>query len=161
MPDPDDLPAAIADRERFDLLIRLLKLGSMINAPMNEGVCRPSGKSQIELKVVIALAGEGAIAGHELVRIMGVPAMNVSRAIASLREQGLVEEAADPDNRRRKPVRLTEAGIATYAAIMPDMASVASALLGGLTARQRRSFATTADQIIAAMIGWDAQTAEE
>ena len=154
MSEPDDLSSVSPEAERFDLLIQLLKLGSMINAPMNEGVCQPCGISQIELKVVMALAGEGELAGHELVQLMGVPAMNVSRAIATLRERGLVEDCADPDNRRRKPVRLTADGHAAYAATMPDIAAVASALLGSLTARERRSFAKTADLIIAAMVRW-------
>ena len=147
-------PDAPSDLERFDLLIRLLKMGSLINNPMKDGVCDPSGLSQIELKVIMALAGEGELAGHELVRIMGVPAMNVSRAIAALLEAGLIEEIADPDNRRRKPVRLSEDGRAAYARMMPDIAEVAKALLGELTARQRREFASAADVVIAAMARW-------
>ena len=156
----DDSPSVSPDAERFHLLIRLLKLGSLINAPMNEGVCHSAGISQIELKVVMALAGEGALAGHELVRIMGVPAMNVSRALASLRDLGLVEDATDPGNRRRKPVRLSHAGEAAYAAMLPDVAAVARALLGSLSARQRRDFAKTADVIIDALAGWGADRDE-
>lgn len=147
---PDDLSAP----ERFDLLIRLLKMGSLINNPMKAVVCDPSGISQVELKVIMALAGEGDLAGHELVKIMGMPAMNVSRAIASLREAGLIEEVADPDNKRRKPVRLSSEGQAVYARLMPDIAAVASALLGHLSARQRRDFVSAADVIIAAMASW-------
>src|SRR5512139_2102424 len=88
----------------FALLVRLLKLGSFVNGPMKDGVCDPFDMSQIEMKVLMALAGEGDLAGHDLVEIMGVPAMNVSRALAALRERGWIEDARDPDNRRRKPV---------------------------------------------------------
>ncbi|MEY4721073.1 MAG: hypothetical protein RIQ46_798 [Pseudomonadota bacterium] len=154
MPVPADTDTALADSPELALLIRLLKLGSLINAPMKEGVCDPAGISQIELKVMMALAGEGSLAGHDLVTIMGVPAMNVSRAIATLKQRGWVEDARDPDNRRRKPVRLTAAGEATYAGLGPALEGVATALAGGLTVAQQRQFGQAADRIIAAMSDW-------
>lgn len=145
--------------EAFELLIRLLKLGSFINVPMKEGVCDPSGVSQIELKVMMALAGEGALAGHDLVQIMGVPAMNVSRALATLRERGLIEQANDPENRRRRPVRLSAAGEQLYRELLPAAHEVAGALLDGLSSRQQRELAQLSDKVIAAMTGWIAQHA--
>jgi DNA-binding MarR family transcriptional regulator len=138
----------------FAQLIRLLKLGSFINAPMKDGVCDPSGVSQIELKVMMALSGEGELAGHDLVEIMGLPAMNVSRALAAMKERGWIEEVADPVNRRRRPVKLSESGLAAYQQIVPSIQAVAEALLGGLTARQHREFAAISEKIIAAMIEW-------
>ena len=149
-------PAALATsgQSQFDLLIRLLKLGSFINGPMKDGVCDPSGVSQIELKVMMALAGEGDLAGHDLVEIMGVPAMNVSRALATLRTRGWIEDTVDPDNRRRKPVRLTAAGTEAYQALLPAVETVAEAILGGLTPRQQREFAALSAKPIAAMTDW-------
>ena len=147
-------PLAADDQAAVQLLIRLLKLGSLVNGPMKDGVCDPEDVSQIELKVMMALAGEGALAGHDLVEIMGVPAMNVSRAIAALRERGWIEDAIDPDNRRRKPVRLTVAGEAKYASLAPALEAVAEALTGQLTARQQREFAALADHLIARMAAW-------
>jgi DNA-binding MarR family transcriptional regulator len=140
--------------ENFELLIRLLKLGTLINGPMKDGVCDPCGVSQVELKVMLALAGEGALAGHDLAEIMGVPAMNVSRALASLRERGLIENALDPENRRRKPVRLSAAGLAEYRRVSPDMLSVADAILSGLSPKERKSFAAISDGLIARMTEW-------
>lgn len=147
-------PLATVQDDSFDLLIRLLKLGSFINAPMKDGVCDPCGVSQIELKVLMALAGEGALAGHDLVEIMGVPAMNVSRAIATLRDKGWIEPARDPENRRRKPVRLSAAGAEAYARTLPAAQDVAAALLTGLTARQRRDLAALSDKVIGNMTDW-------
>lgn len=149
------LKTPLANAEpRFDQLVLLLKLGSFVNSPMKDGVCDPSGISQIELKVMMALAGEGDLAGHDLVEIMGVPAMNVSRALAALREKGWIEEAVDPENRRRKPVRLTATGQAEYDRLHPAVEAVAQALLGGLSQAQLRQFAAISDKIIAAMTQW-------
>lgn len=148
------IAASGTDTTQFDLLIRLLKLGSFINGPMKDGVCDPSGVSQIELKVLMALAGEGDLAGHDLVEIMGVPAMNVSRALATLRDRGWIEDTTDPENRRRKPVRLTAAGLDAYRGLLPAVETVANAILSGLTARQQREFAAISDKLIAAMTEW-------
>jgi DNA-binding MarR family transcriptional regulator len=147
-------PENAASDGSFAQLIRLLKLGSFINGPMKDGVCDPSGVSQIELKVMMALSGEGELAGHDLVEIMGLPAMNVSRALAALKSRGWIEEAADPVNRRRRPVRLSAAGRGASERLQPAVEQVAEALLGSLTARQRREFGAISDTIIAAMIEW-------
>ena len=136
------------------LLISLLKLGSLINTPMIDGVCEPSGISPIELKVLIALTGEGELAGHDLVEIMGMPAMTVSRAIAQLRGRGWIEDCADPDNRRRKPVRLTGAGRDAADRLSPLLEAVAAALLRGLGKAERKSLSQTADKLNAAMADW-------
>jgi DNA-binding MarR family transcriptional regulator len=148
-------PAQNPDSDaNFALLIQLLKLGTFINGPMKDGVCDPCGINQIELKVMMALAGEGALAGHDLVEIMGVPAMNVSRALAALKGRGWIEDAVDPDNRRRRPVRLTTSGVAVYDQLHPAIEAVANSLVGTLTPREQRAFAAAADKVIAAMVGW-------
>lgn len=147
-------PASSAADNSFEQLIRLLKLGTFVNGPMKDGVCDPSGVSQIELKVMMALAGEGELAGHDLVEIIGIPAMNVSRALAALKERGWIEDAVDPVNRRRRPVRLSAAGLDAYQQTLPAIEAVAEALLSGLTPRQHREFAAISEKIIAAMIAW-------
>lgn len=143
-----------ADTDRLQLLIRLLKLGSFINTPMKEGVCDPAGLGATEFKVLMALAGEGALAGHDLVGIMGMPPMNVSRALAALKERGWIEDAFDPDNRRRRPVVLTADGWSAYERMQDDISAVAEALLGRLTRRQQREFAAIADAIVGSMADW-------
>jgi DNA-binding MarR family transcriptional regulator len=137
-----------------ELLIRLLKLGSFIHSPMKDAVSDPLGVGQVEAKVMIALSGEGALAGHDLVEIMGLPAMNVSRALAALREKGWIEDAVDPDNRRRKPVRLSAAGWEVERQLDARIATLAGELLGSLSTKQRRDFAGASDAIIASMTQW-------
>ena len=98
---------APAEEGLTDLLVQLLKLCSLMAEPMKQGVCDPAEASTHEIKVVMALAGEGPLAGHDLVHINGATPMNVSRAIASCKARGWVEDHNDPDNRRRRPVRLS------------------------------------------------------
>lgn len=144
----------LSDDGNLALLIRLLKLGSFINTPMKEGVCDPHDIGQTELKVVMALAGEGALAGHDLVNIMGMAPMNVSRAIASLRERGLIEDVEDKENRRRKPVRLSAAGEGFYMTFGPELQQLSDEVLGTLTTRERASLARLVDKVNASMADW-------
>lgn len=150
----NDSEIVAADAPHVALLVKLLKLGTLVNGPMKEGVCDPAQVTQIELKVMMALTGEGALAGHDLVEIMGVPPMNVSRALATLRERGWIEDAVDPENRRRKPVRLSVTGIAKFESMAPSLETVGNALVGNLTAREARGFAKAADKVLNNMADW-------
>jgi DNA-binding MarR family transcriptional regulator len=136
------------------LFIELLKLASLINRPMQDGVSTPNAISPNELRIVMCLGGEGALAGHDITEIMGIPAMNVSRALASLATRGWIEPAIDPANRRRKPFVLSEAGWTSYRAMTPDVSGVASYLLGTLTPNERESLSRAALKIIARMEDW-------
>ncbi len=137
-----------------DLLVRLLKLGSFITGPMRDGVCDPAEIGSNELRVIMVLAGEGELAGHDIAEITGLPPMNVSRAIATLRERGWIEDAIDPDNRRRRPVRLSAEGHEAYRRTQPHFDVMAEALLRPLTTRQRQQLASLTDKVNAQLIRW-------
>jgi DNA-binding MarR family transcriptional regulator len=124
--------------EQIDLLVSLLRFAALISRPMRDGVADPAGFSSDELRILMALTGEGASAGHDLAELMGMHAMNVSRALASLHHMGLIERVRDTRNRRRKPYRVSPRGAAAQLALGPAIARVARFLLGGLSERERR-----------------------
>jgi DNA-binding MarR family transcriptional regulator len=119
------------------LLVAMLRYASVISRPMRDGVADPAGYSANELRLLMALSGEGESAGHDLAELMGMQAMNVSRALASLHSMGLVEPTENSKNRRRKPYRVSTRGAAAYAAMVPHISQVARFLFGTLRARER------------------------
>jgi DNA-binding MarR family transcriptional regulator len=119
------------------LLMAMLRFASVISRPMRDGVADPAGFSSNELRILMALSGEGESAGHDLAELMGMHAMNVSRALASLHQMGLVEPAKNIKNRRRKPYRISARGARAHVALEPTIAQVARHLFGALTARER------------------------
>jgi DNA-binding MarR family transcriptional regulator len=123
----------------INLLVAALRFASLISRPMRDGVADPTGFSSNELKILMALSGEGESAGHDLAELMGMHAMNVSRALASLLEMGQVEPVKNTKNRRRKPYRISARGAITRAALEPYIAKVARYLFGALTADERRA----------------------
>jgi DNA-binding MarR family transcriptional regulator len=126
-----------AGNHEIALLLAMLKYAALVSRPMRDGVADPAGLSSNELRILMALTGEGESAGHHLAELMGMHAMNVSRALASLRAMGLVEQVSSTRNRRRKPYRVSARGAKKHGALEPDLAQVARFLFGGLTAQQR------------------------
>src|SRR5208282_3320316 len=101
------------------LLVAMLRFASLISRPMRDGVADPAGFSSNELRILMALSGEGESAGHDLAELMGMHAMNVSRALASLRKMGHVEPVKNTKNRRLKPYRISARGATARAALVP------------------------------------------
>src|SRR5271156_2197771 len=121
----------------IELLVAMLRFSSIISRPMRDGVADPAGFSSNELRILMALSGEGENAGHDLAELMGMHAMNVSRALSSLYAMGLVEPAKNSKNRRRKPYRISARGASAHVALEPRIAQIADFLFGALTRVER------------------------
>ncbi|HIQ19347.1 MAG TPA: MarR family transcriptional regulator, partial [Novosphingobium capsulatum] len=139
---PVDLPRNTMDDVDPDaaLLVDVLKLATFVGAPLRGGVAEPLGLAPTDLRIILALGGDGELAGHELSDLMGVPPMNVSRALVSLRAKDLIEPVEDPHNRRRKPFRLSAQGQAMFARSVPAMAEMGRQLFADFGARDRAAF---------------------
>lgn len=120
-----------------ELLIALLKMGSMISRPMRDGVAVKHGLSANELRVLMCIGGEGPLAGHDISEIMGILPMNVSRALAALDERGWLERLDNDDNRRRRPVSLNDAGWAMMVSMIPDVRGIAEQFFATLRKGER------------------------
>jgi DNA-binding MarR family transcriptional regulator len=140
------------------LLVALLRIASVINRPMRDGVADPEGLSLNELRILMALGGEGEAAGHDLAEVMGMQPMNVSRALATLSALGLAEEADDPANRRRKPYRLSEQGRVRHAAMGTEIADIATVIFGTLSASERAAFSKILAKVDARVADWQPAT---
>lgn len=136
------------------LLVGMLKLATLISRPMRDGVADPAGFSSNELRILMALSGEGEAAGHDLAEMMGMQAMNVSRALATLRRMKLVEPVKNSTNRRRKPYRLSARGRAAHQALEPDIARVARFLFSVLSPRECASLKEMLDKLDRQVLAW-------
>ena len=137
-----------------DLLVWMLKFASLISRPMRDGVADPAGLSANELRLLMALSGEGESAGHDLAELMGMHAMNVSRALASLHAMGLVEPVSNRGNRRRKPYRVSVLGAKAHVALAPNIAHVARFLFGALTAEERSALRKILVKLDRQVLAW-------
>jgi DNA-binding MarR family transcriptional regulator len=138
----------------IDLLVAMLRFSSIISRPMRDGVADPAGFSSNELRILMALSGEGESAGRDLAELMGMHAMNVSRALSSLHAMRLVEAARNSKNRRRKPYRISARGASAHLALQPRIAQIASFLLGALTPAERRALRKIVAKLDRQVMAW-------
>jgi DNA-binding MarR family transcriptional regulator len=120
------------------LLIDLLKVATRIATPMRDDVADPEAVSVVELRIILALGGEGELAGHDLAELMAMQPMNVSRALAILLDLGLVGKVDNSDNKRRKPYRLTDKGKAKFISMTRRMAHVSEFVFEALDAEEMK-----------------------
>lgn len=125
MTNREDILSPEAIGPDVQLLIAFLKLSSIINRPMRDGVAVRHGLSPNELRVLMCIGGEGPVAGHDISEIMGIPPMNVSRALAALDDRGWLKRVKNDDNRRRRPVSLNDMGWDALGAMIPDVRQIA------------------------------------
>jgi DNA-binding MarR family transcriptional regulator len=124
--------------DQVEILVDLLKVATRIARPMRDGVADPEDISVTELRILLALGGEGALAGIDIAELMAMQPMSVSRALNSLEKMGLVEMIDNRDNRRRKPYQLSEAGRTKYSKMNERMSEVARFVFGKLTESELR-----------------------
>jgi DNA-binding MarR family transcriptional regulator len=142
------------DTDQVAILITLLKVATRIGAPMRDAVADREGLSVTELRILLALGGEGALAGHELADLMAMQPMNISRALMVLTDMALVEQVSDPVNRRRKPHRLTPQGEAKFLVLLADMRDVANFVFGPLSNREQAQAARLLTKIDVQLRHW-------
>lgn len=114
------------------VLYRLLKLSNLISQPFFSDDSARYQISMNELRVLTTLAPLGEAASHEVGTVAGMHPMNVSRAVASLSRQKRIQQRPDPNNRRRKLLKLTTKGWKLHDALMPHVQEIASTLFATL-----------------------------
>ncbi|AMO71239.1 MarR family winged helix-turn-helix transcriptional regulator [Sphingorhabdus sp. M41] len=124
--------------DQVEILVDLLKVATKIGRPMRDGVADPEDVSVTELRILLALGGEGALAGIDLAELMAMQPMNVSRALNSLEALGLVELTDNENNRRRKPYQLSKAGRTKFKKMNERMSEVATFVFGKLNQSELR-----------------------
>jgi DNA-binding MarR family transcriptional regulator len=127
------------------VLYRLLKLTNMITRPFFADDAVRYDISVNELRVLMTLAPLREAASHELGVVAAMHPMNVSRAVAALRRHGRIQQQPDPNNRRRKLLKLTREGWALYQNLMPHVQQVADSLLGDMSQEDIRQLSRYID----------------
>jgi len=127
---------------------RLMKLTNLINRPFFSRFAARYHLTINDARVLVALASMQSAAAHELCDATGMHPMNVSRSVATLRRQGRISERRDPENRRRKLLRLTPRGASVCRAFVPDMDRMSEFLLASMSALEVEFLSRLVNQLI-------------
>jgi len=122
----------IASASPAEVLRNILKLHNRLLAPFSIHLEKRHRISLNEFRLLMTIGGLGRTASHELAELTGVNVMSVSRAVATLQRQRRLEVTTDPNNRRRKTLRLTATGRALCDQLRPTTEKVARYLFEAL-----------------------------
>ena len=134
---------------------RLIKLHNLLYRPFMAKFAEKYQLSITDWRLILNLAEMGEAAGHELCQATGMHPMNVSRSIASLRNQGRVVEARDPANRRRKIIKLTDEGWELYDTLAPHLKRFAEFMFSTMTHLETEIFGKIIDEMISRLEALD------
>lgn len=137
----DRSSVSAADIPAFDLetffpyLVRIFYRA--VSGAVSDVYTTHHGLSVSQWRTMAVLGPHRGLSASEIVAQSSMDKVNVSRAISSLREAGLLKRDIDGDDRRRAVLRLTDAGLAVYADLVPRMYEVEAAVLDGLSEAER------------------------
>ncbi|MDA3644767.1 MarR family transcriptional regulator [Saccharopolyspora indica] len=108
-----------------------------------------AGARGYHYRILAALDEFGAASQADLGRRCNMDRSDVVAAINELAEQGAVERAPDPDDRRRNIVTATETGTQQLQRLDRALEEVQDDLLGPLPAEDRQTFTRLLAQLLA------------
>jgi DNA-binding MarR family transcriptional regulator len=108
-----------------------------------------AGARGYHYRILAALAEFGVASQAELGRRCNMDRSDVVAAINELAEQGFVERAPDPDDRRRNMVTLTRAGDRQLRRLDRALEKVQDDLLGPLLAEDRQTLTRLLTRLLA------------
>jgi DNA-binding MarR family transcriptional regulator len=103
------------------------------------------------LEQLVRSPGEAPLTPSELAVAANVAPSSMTHRLDRLVERGLIERSADPDNRVRVQVRLTDGGYTLYAQAIREADLVEADLLEGLTPRQVQALAELLEKVLAGL----------
>jgi DNA-binding MarR family transcriptional regulator len=115
-----------------EVLAHVLKLYNRLLVPFSAHLEKRHKIGLNEFRMLMMIGGLGTTASHEVAELTGVNTMAISRAVALLRRHRRIEVTTDPNNRRRKTLRLTPTGRALYEQMLPTTEKVARYLFEAL-----------------------------
>ena len=136
MSQPNPMPHAQLDLERF-LPYRLSVLSNRTSNAIAREYSERFDMTIPEWRVMAVLGRFAGLSANQVAQRTAMDKVAVSRAVARLLASGRVEREFDDDDRRRSVLRLSEAGYAVYAQIVPLALGFEQHLLADIPAVER------------------------
>jgi len=144
--DPD-----IMALERF-LPYRLSVLSNTVSRAISREYQQQFGLSIPQWRVMAVLGRFPDLSANEVAEKTAMDKVMVSRAVASLLDDGRLERQTDPRDRRRSVLRLSAEGRAIYRRIVPQALGYEARLLQALSPAERAALDRILDRLQAAGI---------
>lgn len=138
----------VLELENF-LPYRLSVLAQLVSESLHDLYAAPFGLSVTQWRVMAALGRFAPLTASEVGQRIVMDKVAVSRAVAGLKQRGLIERATDRNDRRRASLELSARGRAMHGRIVPLALAYEGRLCGALSAEERQRFDGLADRLFA------------
>lgn len=126
------------DHSALRIWLRLLTCTQLIERRVRSGLREEFGTTLPRFDLMAQLERQrGGLKMNELSRLLMVTGGNVTAIVDQLEKEGLVERLDEPDDRRAWVIRLTAAGIKSFAEMARAHEQWIVELLGGLPRREQ------------------------
>ena len=129
----DDVSLELQEFVPYQLSI----LANTVSRALAERYGEEFGLSIAQWRVMAVLGREGGLSAGEVAERTAMDKVGVSRAVAALSKSGRVSQRTDPDDGRRRHLRLTAAGRRVYRRIVPRAREFERAFIERLDVRER------------------------
>lgn len=135
------------------LSMRLAGISTLIHRNITRLYLAKHGLSLPEWRMLSVLVNRPPIAAHEVNSISRMDKGQISRALALLAAQGLVDRSPDAADGRRQMIAISRRGKRLFARILPDARRSQAELLRHLSVNERKVLRVALDKLAAAAQG--------
>lgn len=130
----------IFDTIEYPEAYRITYLANAIVFPAYSEIKRDFGLVRAEYVLLACLSHFDELTAQDVARISRRPRNTISRAVHRMLEEGYLDRAPDPYDRRQSRLRITPAGRALHRQVADYLSRRQDEVLGGLTADERATF---------------------
>ena len=104
--------------------------------------------------ILFSLSQQEGLVARDICLVTGLPKNSISRAVTELEAKGLITRDTDAEDKRAKPLALTEGGRALLADVVPLFKARQAAMLAPLDGEEVAEFERLITKIVFAMPDW-------
>lgn len=133
---------------------RLNFVANFFTGPVYRMLGETFGITRPEFVILYCLQHMPGLVAQDICRVTGQPKNSISRAVSDLLTKGYVKRGTDPDDKRAKPLQLTDTGRSVLASVAPIVKARQDAMRNALSDTERDQFDRLIRKIVFAMPDW-------
>lgn len=133
---------------------RINFVANFFTGPVYRHLGEKFGITRPEFVILYCLKHMPGLVAQDICRVTGQPKNSISRAVSDLLKKGYVQRSTDPDDKRAKPLTLTETGRTTLEHAEPIVKARQDAMRAALSDDELAQLDCLIRKIVFAMPDW-------
>ena len=133
---------------------RINFVANFFTGPVYRHLGEKYGITRPEFVILYCLKHMPGLVAQDIRRVTGQPKNSISRAVSDLLKKGYVQRSTDPEDKRAKPLTLTEAGCTILGHVVPVVKARQDAMRAVLTDDELTQLDYLIRKIVFAMPDW-------